>query len=271
MIRWNVSSRAADLAGADAYVISIPKSGRTWLRTFLSAYFSEYSGSDFVLDPPRDLARGIPRVVFTHDRFENRTKGSWWDKLRGKYLIPAHEPSSAKIILLARDPRDTIVSFHAHLTHRAPDAPLAVRQMSLAELLRDPRFGIVAMVKAMNEWTNEMGGSGTFALFRYEDLRHDPVIEFRRVLQFLAVAQPDENAFAHALSFAEFDNMKKLEGAGAFSSEILQPADRNDPESYKVRRGKIGGFRDHLSAEDLRLADAAICKLDPRFGYRPSS
>ena len=271
MIRWNVSSRAADLAGADAYVISIPKSGRTWVRTFLSAYFSELSGSEFVLDPPLDLARGIPRVVFTHDLFENRTKGSRWDKLRGKYLVPSQQLSSAKIILLARDPRDTIVSFHAHLTRRAPDAPADVRQMSLEELLRDSRFGIDAMVKAMNEWISELGANRKFALVRYEALRQNQVTEFRRLLQFLTTAQPDEKVFAHAISFADFENMKKLEAAGAFSSDILQPTDRDDPESYKVRRGKVGGFRDHLSGEDLQLADAAIQKLDPRFGYLPST
>jgi hypothetical protein len=36
-MRWNFSTR--DLSGGDAIVISIPKSGRTWARTFLDAYF----------------------------------------------------------------------------------------------------------------------------------------------------------------------------------------------------------------------------------------
>lgn len=267
MMRWNVSSRATELSGADAYVISIPKSGRTWMRTFLSAYFCKLSGSEFFLDPPRDEQRGIPRVVFTHDFFENRTKGSWWDQFRGKYLVPSRDLISAKIILLARDPRDTIVSLHAHLTRRAPDAPAKVKRMSLHELLRDSRFGAEAIIQAMNEWMTEFGGDDKFALVRYEAMRQDPATEFRRLLHFLTTVPPDENAFAHALSFADFDNMKKLEGAGAFTSEILQPANRNDPESYKVRRGQVGGFRDHLSGEDLRFVETAMQELDPRFRY----
>jgi hypothetical protein len=65
--------------------------------------------------------------------------------------------------------------------------------------------------------------------------------------------------------------MKKLERAGAFDSKILRAGDTQDPESFKVRRGKIGGFADYLSPNDQRFAAAALGRLDPRFGYGPIS
>src|SRR4030095_14341093 len=37
--RRNFSSRARELSGGDAIILSIPKSGRTWLRGFLFAFF----------------------------------------------------------------------------------------------------------------------------------------------------------------------------------------------------------------------------------------
>jgi hypothetical protein len=61
--------------------------------------------------------------------------------------------------------------------------------------------------------------------------------------------------------------MKKMEAAGAFASKILQPTDVADPESFKVRRGKVGGFTDYLTGDDLACANEAVRKLDPRFGY----
>jgi hypothetical protein len=61
--------------------------------------------------------------------------------------------------------------------------------------------------------------------------------------------------------------MKKMETAGAFASKILQTTDPGDPESFKVRRGKVGGFTDYLKGDDLRYAGEAMRKLDPRFGY----
>ncbi len=38
-MRWNFSSRARELSGGDAIVISVPKGGRTWARVFLCTYF----------------------------------------------------------------------------------------------------------------------------------------------------------------------------------------------------------------------------------------
>ncbi len=61
--------------------------------------------------------------------------------------------------------------------------------------------------------------------------------------------------------------MKKMESEGAFESKILRAGDARDPESFKVRRGKIGGFQDYLSSNDQEYAAAALQKLDPRFGY----
>jgi hypothetical protein len=70
-----------------------------------------------------------------------------------------------------------------------------------------------------------------------------------------------------ALRFCEFSNMKKLEAAGSFDSKILQPRDMNDPESFNVRRGKVGGYREYLSSDDQEYAADALMQLDPRFGY----
>ena len=70
-----------------------------------------------------------------------------------------------------------------------------------------------------------------------------------------------------AIEFSRFENMQKMEAAGAFDSKILRAGDVRDPESFKVRRGKIGGYREYLSAEDQLYAAKAIKKLDRRFGY----
>ena len=65
--RWNLSSRARELSGGDAVVISVPKSGRTWVRTFLCAYFCKRTGRPFTLRPDRYHEPDIPRMIFSHD------------------------------------------------------------------------------------------------------------------------------------------------------------------------------------------------------------
>src|SRR5499433_2808685 len=129
--RRNFSSRARELSGGHAIILSVPKSGRTWLRAFLCAYFCKRFGLEFTLRPDRYHDQRIPRVIFSHDVFEHRTKGDRWDRLRGKYLVPRRELNRARIILLVRDPRDCFVSLYLQLTKRDPNAPRRLRQKTV--------------------------------------------------------------------------------------------------------------------------------------------
>ena len=265
--RRNFSSRARELSGGEAIILSVPKSGRTWLRAFLCAYFCKRFGLEFTLRPDRYHEQRIPRLIFSHDLFEHRTKGDRWDRFRGKYLVARSELNRAKIILLARDPRDCFVSLYLQLTRRDPNAPLKLRHKTSSEMLRDRRFGVRAIINAMNDWINEFSGRDNFTLVRYEALRASPDEYFRDLLAVLGEAEPDGTIFQNALEFSRFENMQKLEAAGAFDSNILHPGDVRDPESFKVRRGKVGGYREYLSIEDQKFAADALMKLDRRFGY----
>jgi Sulfotransferase domain len=265
--RRNFSSRARELSGGHAIILSVPKSGRTWLRAFLCAYFCRRFGLEFTLRTGRYDLPGFPRIVFSHDLFEHRTKGDRWDRLRGKYLVPRRELNRAKVILLARDPRDCFVSLYLQLTRRDPNAPVNLRGKTVSEMLRDEKFGVRAIISAMNDWINEFSGRDNFTLVRYEALRASPAEYFRDLLAVLGESEPDGTMFQDALEFSRFENMQKLEAAGAFDLNILHPGDVRDPESFKVRRGKVGGYREYLSVEDQQYAAAALMDLDPRFGY----
>jgi hypothetical protein len=265
--RWNLSSRAGALSGADLLVISIPKSGRTWLRAFLCAYFCKLRGYDFALQPEQYEDAAIPRVIYSHDLFEHRTKGSVWDRLRGKYLVPATELGRAKILLLARDPRDTFVSLYLQITRRDPGTRDRFAQQSISEVLRDRRFGIASIVATMNEWLQEFSSRPDFSLLRYESLRAEPAEHFHQILALLGEADANRSIFEVALEFSDFQNMQRLEAAGAFDSKILRARDVADLESFKVRRGKVGGYSDYLLPQDRQYAASVMKKLDQRFGY----
>lgn len=267
MIRWNLSSRARELSGGDAIVVSIPKSGRTWVRTFLCAYFCRRYDHPFSLKPEEYSDARIPRIIYSHDRFEQRTKADRWDELRGKYFIPTGERRRAKIVLLSRDPRDAFVSHYVQLTRRTRETPDQLKQKEIGEVLRDRKHGIASMIEIMNGWLDEWSGKPNFLLVRYEDLQRAPEESFRELLRFLGEAEPNADAFTHAMEFSRFGNMKKMEAAGAFTSKILQATDVADPESFKVRRGKVGGFTDYLAGDDFSYANEAMRKLDSRFGY----
>jgi Sulfotransferase domain len=266
-MRRNFSSRARLLSGGEVVVLSAPKSGRTWIRTFLCAYLCKRYGLEFTLQPGQYNHPGFPRIIFSHDRFEHWTKGNRWDRLRGKYLVPRRELQRAKIVLLVRDPRDCFVSLYLQMTRRDPSADAALKQKSVSELLRDKRFGIRGIVHAMNNWLDEFSGRKDFTIIRYEALRASPAEHFQDLLAVVGEVTPDLSIFQEALEFSRFENMQKLEAAGVFDSKILHPGDVRDPESFKVRRGKVGGYREYLCGKDQEYAAEVMRALDPRFGY----
>jgi len=134
--------------------------------------------------------------------------------------------------------------------------------------LRHPRFGIAVMVEVMNSWITEFGDRPDFTIVRYEDLRAEPARLFHEFLRAIGEKEVDDAVFGPAIDFSDFRNMQKLEAVGGFGSKILQPADREDPESFKVRQGKVGSFREYLSAESQSYAGQVCAALDPRFRYK---
>jgi hypothetical protein len=155
------------------------------------------------------------------------------------------------------------------MTRRDPGAPAAFKRKTVSDLLRHKGFGIRAIVGTINDWLNEFSGRDDFTIVRYESLRASPAEHFRSLLAALGETAPDMSIFQAALDFSQFDNMQKLEAAGAFESKILRPGNVGDPDSFKVRRGKVGGYREYLSVEDQTYAADALTELDPRFEYAP--
>jgi hypothetical protein len=91
----------------------------------------------------------------------------------------------------------------------------------------------------------------------------------REWFAFFGVRALDEAAFDHALKFSDFQAVQRREKAGEFTDTLLRPGDTQDPESFKARRGKVGGFRDYFDAADCEFGAAQVARLDPRFGYAP--
>ena len=197
--RWNVSRHAASFRAADAFVVSIQKSGRTWVRVFMAAYFA---GGD------------APATVYTHDLWEHVTKGCPGERLRGKWLIPRADAARKPIVLVVRDPRDVMVSLFFHLQRRT-----RTYRGDLPALLRHPIYGVRSVVAIMNRWLREWDRPGHLHLFRYEDARADPAAAFGRAVRFLRPGDGlDATALDRAVEIASFENMRRLEGGGCSSA-----------------------------------------------------
>jgi hypothetical protein len=101
-------------------------------------------------------------------------------------------------------------------------------------------------------------------------MRQDPQAALRKAISFLD-REFDETLLRQAVQFASFDNLARKEAAGFFNTKRMQPGDVSDPNTFKVRRGQVGGYRDYFNAEELAAIDALLQDALPaELGYSPN-
>lgn len=255
--------------GADILVFSVGKSGRTWLRVLLNKYFSLKYDIPFAIDDLRKSSELVPGIVYDHELWLHHSEATFWERLRGKMLIPDRVVFGKKLLVLYRDPRDTVVSLYFQMTRRSVKNRC---DSSIGSFIRDRRYGIGSVVKTLNLWRKRFGNHPRCLWLSYEALRADTLAELTRLLEFVeAPGAVDAAAAAQAVRFSEFENMRRMEQRGDFNSTMLTPADVSDNNSYKVREGKVRGYVKHFSADDLRYLDEATRTLDQAYGYPPDS
>jgi hypothetical protein len=132
---------------------------------------------------------------------------------------------------------------------------------TISEFVRDPHYGIRKVVTYFNIWHENRDVPKAFQVFRYEDLHAEPRKSLRTALEFMGVTDLDEEIVRNAVDFSRFDNMKRMERERRFENARLQVRDEADPESNKVRKGKVGGHADYLSPEDLAHCNDVIAEL----------
>lgn len=269
--RWRGWEEARKLPHADAVIVSFGKSGRTWFRVMLSRYFARKyglrEGSLMEFDDFHRTDRRIPVLFFTHDNYLKDYMGH--DRKFELY-------GKSRVILLVRDPRDTAVSQFFQWRSRIVPRKKVINSYPLQEVdvhgfIAGEEAGIPKIIGFMNAWARDLPRFDELLMIRYEDLKADTEGQLERVLRFLGEA-PSEAELADAAQFASVENMRRMEqeNAGKLTSNTrLKPADASDPSSFKVRRAKVGGWRDYVTEDQAKALDAMVRdRLDPVFGYR---
>jgi len=251
----------------DVYVLSYPKCGRTWLRLMMGKALALHFGLDNInplqTDEMAKTNARIPLLKFTHDDQPNL-------KTPAELKTNKTEYRGKKVIFLVRDIRDVVVSYYFELTKRQTVNPhYPPYQGDLSSFLRYTQGSLDTIIRYFNLWAENRTIPADFLLLRYEDITANAEHELRKVFDFLGLSEIKADTIRQAVEFARFDNMRKLEESGELASFRLQPGNKQDPESYKTRRGIVEGFRDYLSEEDIHYLDDKIkAELSAYFGYR---
>lgn len=259
------------LAQADCVIVSFGKSGRTWLRVMLSRFYQVKHGlAERHLIGFDNLHRknaGIPKIFFTHDNYlKDYTKNA--DNKSDYY--------TKKVVLMVRDPADVSVSQFFQWKFRMRKAkkeinayPEEGEDVSLYDFIMRPDAGLPKAIDFLNLWARELGRIKDVLIVRYEDMRAQPEATLARIVEFMGTPGRPEQ-IREAVEFASVENMRKLEQKRVFwlSGGRMLAKDRNNLNTYKVRRAKVGGYREDFTPEELQTIDAYVeGHLLPGFGY----
>jgi hypothetical protein len=260
---------------ADCVIVSFGKSGRTWVRVMLSRFYQLRHGLS-----PRHLIGfdnlhrknpAIPKLFFTHDNYlkdytGNRdSKADFYDK---------------KVVLLVRDPFDTAVSQFFQWKYRMRPGKKTLNQYpqhgsdtTVFDFVMDPQAGLPKVIDYLNLWAAESSRIRDLLIVRYEDLRADTAGALERIVNFIGTPGSDTQ-LRDAVEFASVDNMRRMEEKKTFwlSGSRLVAKDRKNPNSYKVRKAKVGGYRDYFDDQQIEQMQQIVAeRLDPLFGYTPAT
>jgi hypothetical protein len=263
------------LQRADCVIVSFGKSGRTWLRVMLSRFYQVRHGLSerhlIGFDNLHLRNAAIPKLFFTHDNYTKDYTGNLDSKV---------DYAGKKVVLLVRHPADVAVSQYYQWQYRMKPNKVALNRypergqdIAIFDFVTREYAGLTRTIDFMNGWAGEAGRSDDLLVVRYEDMRAQPERILGQILAFIGTPG-SEDEVREAVAFASFENMRKMEANSTFwlSGGRMRPRDHQNPQSFKTRRGKVGGYRDYFDDGEIAQIDRLIEEqLSPVFGYAAPS
>ena len=263
---------------ANFLIIGHPKSGNTWLKVMISRLYQlRYNLPESTLINTDEFARKIPeipRLAATNGYYS-------YEGEVGKLLAvgaPDNPLRHKPVMFLARNPIDIAVSWFHQFTKRQSrakqelinhwiDHPVDRRTVQMWEFVRHSDIGLPSLIEYQNTWARNVAELDQGLLVKYEELRSEPVPTLQKIIALMG-EDFSEDEIRAAVEWGSFDNLQKLETSGTFSQGGMKLVNANDPSTFKVRRGKVGGYRDDFDEAQVAELEALVRdNILPELGY----
>ena len=253
------------------WIASYPKSGNTWIRSFLTAYYFCENG---IFDINKlNLIEDYPNKQFFKEKVKQGEIHKHWetsqknirDQKKVKFLkthnslITAFGNDFTKpeytlgVIYVIRDPRNVISSLSNHYQISVDEA---------FQFMTDEKRGIVSKEKdrflgfqALFSWKLNQKSWVDNKLYpvltvRYEDLQSDALNTFKHVINFVHKISKSDEKFnkekaLKCIRNCNFNNLKKLEDEKGFAEAITRKGSNEKIKFFNL--GKDNDYRKLLN------------------------
>jgi hypothetical protein len=239
----------------EVYIVSYPKSGRTWLKLLIGKYLVlKYKFDTNVLSTEQLIADSeLKNTCFIHD-------GSSWQPENEKFGLPSNvrydelddnkqRYKNSDVIFLEREVKDVLVSSYCHTRYR--DGKF---HGDIQKFIYDPVFGAKKICRFNQIWKQNKNIPRNFLPLRYEDMHTNTKRTLINVLTFLG-DDIDEDKVNQSVDFCVFDKLNKAELSNEINLSSSLSAIKSNPESMKIRKGKIGGYVEYMTQDQIDVID----------------
>tara|TARA_Y100001958_G_C21203559_1_gene529899 strand:- start:596 stop:1438 length:843 start_codon:yes stop_codon:yes gene_type:complete len=257
------------------WIASYPKSGNTWIRSFLTSYYFCEKG---IFDVEKlNKIQDYPNKQFFNEKVKEGEIHKHWDESQKKLcekkeirflkthnsLINAFgnhftQPKySLGVIYIVRDPRNVITSVKNHNDFQTYDEALKFMQDDNAVLTDYKHLENHAKTTIINSWRINYQSWLRNNFFRrltirYEDMISNPQQTFRDLIIFVNTIcrfndSFDEIKFKNSIETTNFKSLQNLEEEGKFSENVYS---RHDKRKIKFfNQGPKNDWKKNLSKE----------------------
>ena len=229
------------------WIASYPKSGNTYLRSLISAYFFSDSGK-FDFDLLLNISQ-YPSLKFSKNDLLSRKDAAqnwilnqnYFFNSRDKFLkthntleeYEGYKFTSSKQtaggIYIVRDPRNVILSMSHHYSLSFDEAynKLIDNKASLLEKTFNNDYSNFTFLGSWSEHYKSWRDNNEFKILflKYEDFENNIEKEFKKILSFIYGLRKekfiiDENKFLKAIKSTKFNNLRNNEKISGFEESV---------------------------------------------------
>jgi len=275
------------------WIASYPKSGNTWIRSFLTAY---YFCEDGIFDINKlNHIQDYPNKQFFKNEVKEGEIHKHWDKSQKAIvnekkikflkthnsLITAfgNDFTSPKyslgVIYIIRDPRNVITSVKNHNDFETYDKALEFMQNENTIISDYKYLNNHAKTNIINSWRINYqswlsNNRYRRMMIKYEDLIENPKQTLRDLIIFINTICRFNNGIdvkklENAIQSTTFEKLQNLEDTGKFSESVY--SDKNEKKIKFFYLGPKNNWKDRLNKDLIKKMNTYYKKDLEKLGY----